>query len=102
MARQFDTGANRSDDRAKPDYEGYLSPLVIRRFGEYMLLHQYSGKRTSDNWQKGIPMDAYMKSAWRHFLAWWDGHRAGHVDEEALCGLLFNVQGYLHESLKRR
>jgi hypothetical protein len=57
--------------------------------------------RASDNWQKGIPKDEYMKSAWRHFMEWWSAHRKGRVDEESLCALLFNLQGYLHESLKR-
>lgn len=103
IARVFMTGANRSDDSLKPDYEGYLSPLVIERFGRYMFEHQYGGQRTSDNWQKGIPKEAYIKSGWRHFLTWWKQHRRQDSEvmlEEALCGLLFNVQGYLHELLK--
>jgi len=64
--RQFDSGATRSNDDNKPDYEGFLSPLVIRRFGEYMVKHQIQEdgkKRASDNWQKGIPKDQYIKSA---------------------------------------
>src|SRR5882724_9432547 len=70
---------------------------------------QADGKlRDSDNWQKGIPRVAYMKSAWRHFMDLWALHRAsspltptGHEKlEDALCGLFFNVQGYLHEYLK--
>ena len=104
QARQFPTGATRSDDTLKPDYEGYLSPLVIERFGQYMLQHSYAGQRTSDNWQKGIPQAAYIKSAWRHFLVWWAGHRGQTTldIEEALCGLLFNTMGYLHERLKAK
>lgn len=101
--RQFDTGATRDDLASKPDYEGYLSPLVIERFGQYMLAHQHTstGLRASDNWQLGIPEDEYIKSAWRHFHAWWKAHRSGQVvDEEALCALLFNTMGYLHETLK--
>lgn len=102
--RQFDTGATRDDD-GKPDYEGYLSPLVIERFGQYMLAHQQTpaGPRASDNWQLGIPKDEYIKSAWRHFLTWWILHRAKITTDEtceALCALLFNVMGYLHETLK--
>ena len=103
--RQFPTGATRSDDTGRPDYEGYLSPLVIERFGQYMLEHQYGGKRTSDNWQKGIPRTAYMKSMWRHFLDLWIWHRTTCEEldpEDTLCALLFNVQGYLHELLKGR
>lgn len=111
--REFDTGATRDDEGDKPDYEGFLSPLVMEAFGRYMNKHrkQADGKiRDSDNWQKGIPQEAYMKSAWRHLVAWWQLHRGGCPKEtcgkpvsieDSLCALMFNVQGYLHEHLKR-
>jgi hypothetical protein len=108
MVRTFKTGATRDSDDTKNDYEGFLSPLVIEAFGDYMTHHrkQADGKiRDSDNWQKGIPKDAYMKSGFRHFMDWWKEHR-GYGSREgliyALCGLLFNVQGYLHEVLKEK
>jgi len=112
--RSFETGATRDSDELKNDYEGFRSPLVVERFGDYMTEHRQTegGVRDSDNWQKGIPKDAYMKSGWRHFLDWWFIHRGyerldrkdGHVisAEEALCALFFNVQGYLHEVLKEK
>ena len=106
--RVFATGATRDDSDVKPDYEGFLSHMVIRRFGEYMSKHRVQadgGIRASDNWQKGIPKEEYIKSAFRHFVEWWQSHRKGqHRDsvEESLCALLFNVQGYLHEMLKER
>ena len=102
--RKFASGATRDSDETKLDYEGFLSPLVLRRFAEYMHQHrlQADGKlRDSDNWQKGIPLDAYMKSGWRHFMDWWACHRASQDPAEALCALLFNVQGYLHEILRK-
>jgi hypothetical protein len=101
--RVFETGATRDSDETKPDYEGYLSPLVIEEFGRYMTRHRLQADgslRASDNWQKGIPADAYMKSMWRHFFAVWKGHRQGAPSVEDLMGLLFNVQGYTHELLK--
>lgn len=104
--RQFETGATRDSDETKDDYEGYLSPLVLRRYAEYMTKHrvQADGKlRDSDNWQRGIPREAYMKSAWRHFMDWWMWHRwkvSRDGVEEALCALMFNVMGYLHEMLR--
>jgi hypothetical protein len=67
------------------DFEGFLSPVVVRRYGEYMHAHRFGhpdGIRAADNWQKGIPQDAYMKSAWRHFMDWWLIHR-DHVAEDA-------------------
>ena len=106
--REFETGAIRDREEGKPDYEGYLSPLVTARFGEYMTKHRKlpdGTLRDSDNWQKGIPQNVYIKSAWRHLIAWWSehrGHRTADGIEEALCGLLFNVQGYLHERLRQK
>jgi len=104
--RKFTTGATRNSDEDKFDYEGFLSPLVLERFAEYMHKHrkQADGElRSSDNWQKGIPKEAYMKSGWRHFFSWWKAHRGLKTEEdieESLCALLFNVQGYLHETLR--
>ena len=105
VIRKFDTGATRDADDGKLDFEGFLSPRVLHRFAEYMHHHrkQSDGSlRDSDNWQKGIPRDAYMKSTWRHFMDVWKHHRGLDVEEDletALCALLFNVQGMLHEVL---
>jgi len=107
--RQFDTGATRDLDDDKLDFEGFLSPTAMMAFASYMHEHRKTanGLRASDNWQKGIPMDAYMKSMWRHFFDVWALHRevpgcAETADMvEALCALMFNVQGYLHETLRQ-
>jgi hypothetical protein len=106
--RTFETGATRDTDLNKPDYEGFLSPIVIKRYGEYMNKHrkQSDGSfRDSDNWQKGIPKDEYMKSLFRHFMDLWSEHREFESRdgvEEALCAIIFNSMGYLHETLKER
>lgn len=103
--RQFETGATRDSDENKLDFEGFLSPLVIERYAEYMHSHriQADGKlRDSDNWQLGITISAYMKSMWRHFFAVWKGHRTSEIPEEELCALLFNVNGLLLEVLKKK
>lgn len=106
--RKFTTGATRDADLDKLDYEGFLSPLVLQRFGEYMHKNRQmadGSQRASDNWQKGIPLEAYMKSAFRHFVDWWQAHRGIEPREDidsALCGLMFNAMGYLHERLKSR
>jgi hypothetical protein len=106
--RTFKTGATRDTNQNKPDYEGFLSPLVIKRFGEYMNKHRLQpdgNLRDSDNWQKGIPKEEYMKSAWRHFLDWWlevRGFKSRDGVEEALCALMFNTMGYLHELEKEK
>jgi len=108
VMRQFKTGANRNSDDGKLDYEGFFSPLVLDRLAQYMHKHRYledGTLRDSDNWQKGIPQDAYMKSGWRHFMDWWKEHRglpSREGLEDALCGLIFNAMGYLFELLKKK
>jgi hypothetical protein len=107
--REFPTGATRDSDENKIDYEGFISPLVLKRYGEYMNKHrvQADGKlRDSDNWQKGIPKDDYMKSLFRHYMDLWLHHRHWPQEaiekdlEDVLCAVLFNIQGYLSEVLK--
>ncbi len=107
--RDFPTGATRSPLGDKPQYEGYLSPLVIKRFGEYMLKHQTDSageRRAADNWQRGIPLDSLMDSKWRHDMDLWLHHR-GHPDEavepleDALCAIIFNTSAYLLQVLSK-
>lgn len=104
--RVFDTGALRDTEAGKLDFEGFLSPLAVEAFATFMNFNREladGSTRDSDNWQKGIPKDAYIKSGWRHFVAWWRCHRGVGAKEGivwALCGVLFNAQGYLHELLK--
>lgn len=112
--RTFDTGASRDSEAGKLDFEGFLSPTVLWRFAEYMNEHRVmkdGSLRSSDNWQKGIPLDAYMKSLLRHVMDLWLIHRGREVTrpedgsvvdvEHALCAVLFNAQGYLHEVLSQ-
>jgi hypothetical protein len=104
--RRFSTGATRNDDSQELDYEGFLSPIALKKFAEYMHENRVQADgtiRDSDNWQHGITLDSYMKSMFRHFHDVWMEHR-GYKSREglnkALCGLFFNVQGYLHETYK--
>lgn len=107
--RSFSTGATRSSSEGKPDYEGYFSPLVFERYGQFMLKHQVQPDgtyRPSDNWQKGIPIAEYLKSLFRHFVSAWTKHRGWNLDakpedfEDDLCAIIFNASGYLHEYLR--
>ena len=111
--RTFATGATRTADSGRIDPEGFLSPLAVQRYSEYLHKHRFQADgvtRDSDNWQRGVPLDVYMKSAWRHFLHWWTRHRgwtvsdpqAGSDIEEDLCAVIFNAQGYLHELVGAR
>lgn len=106
--RKFESGATRDVDVTKPDYEGFLHPLVIERFGKFMNKHRVQADgfvRASDNWQLGIPKDSCMKSGWRHFLDWWKEHRGYSTPdgiEDALCALMFNASAYLATILKEK
>lgn len=111
LVRIFESGATRSPDVGRYDPEGYLSPIVLERFSEYMNAHRVQSDgslRDSDNWQRGMTRDSYMKGLWRHLLHLWTRHRGYKVmdpkaaadAEEDLCALLFNVQGMLFEILK--
>jgi hypothetical protein len=121
LMKGFATGATRSADDGKNDYEGFLSFPVIEEFGDYMTRHRVQpdgNLRESDNWQKGIPIVSYIKSLVRHALELWGLHR-GHVSKrlqkeypfrskdmdflkrETACACLFNIQGFLHETLRK-
>jgi len=109
--RAFSTGGTRDTDEGKNDYEGFLSPLVIKAFGDYMNMHRIQSDgslRDSDNWQKFFGekhLDICMKSLWRHFLDLWCLHRKVKSREgidEAICGILFNTMAYYHKILTDR
>ena len=111
LVRSFDTGATRSSDAGRYDPEAFLAPICLERFSEYMQANRVQpdgSVRSGDNWQKGIPREAYMKGMTRHFMHLWTRHRgyavqdpAAAADMEAdLCALWFNVQGMLFELLK--
>lgn len=106
--REFDTGATRDTAEGKPEYGGFISPLVWKRFGEYMHKHreQSDGSlRASDNWQKGIPVRVYLESLLRHVMDIWlhifkFRHNAREGYQDALCAAMFNIQGLLFEELR--
>lgn len=109
--RVFQTGATRDLDETKVDYEGHISPLVTKRYGQYMHEHRKQADgamRASDNWQLGIDKTAYLKSLVRHMedvKLIWDGYvdEATEPDmEKALCAVIFNAQGLMFEILKEK
>lgn len=102
--RTFETGATRDTDNGKLDYEGFLSPVVLERYAQYMHKHRKLSDgtlRDSDNWQKGIPKKVYMSSLVRHTMDFWKAWRAGKEDQELACAIMFNIMGWLHETLKQ-
>ncbi len=113
VIRTFATGATRDTEEGKLNYVKALSPIVLKRYVEYLGGHrtQSDGSlRDWNNWKQGIPQQTYFESLYRHFHAAWllrDGFRAGDNHgpvtlEDSLCGILFNTMGYLHEHLKEK
>lgn len=109
--REFEHGATRDTAQGKLDYVKALSPIVLRRYVQYLDKHRLlpdGSYREFDNWKQGIPQDVYHSSNGRHFFDAWlltegytteDNH--GPVTlEDALCAELFNIMGRLHEILK--
>ena len=110
--RKFDTGATRDTDAGKLAYSRALSPQALKCFVEYMheCRHLPDGTlRDPDNWKRGIPLEAFMDSGLRHVMDWWHLHNNLPVTDRktgepittktALCAVLFNAMGYLHEIL---
>ena len=106
--RIFKSGATRDIEDGKIDFEGFLSPIVLKCFGEYMHKHrlQKDGKvRESDNWQKLFGENHYdvcAKSMMRHVMDFWLFHRGFKGREtliDALCGIIFNAMAYLYKLL---
>ena len=98
-ARVFVTGATRSPLADKLQYSGFLSPIVLKRYAEYMHKHrlQENGElRDADNWQKGIPDASALDSMLRHTMDVWL-HQRGFEKEmtetllESLCAVIFNA-----------
>lgn len=115
LTRTFPSGATRDTDEDKLDYSGFLSPIAISTYAQYMHEHrvQSDGElRSSDNWQKGLPEEEVIKSLWRHNHDVWslylgyvvydrnDGHEI--TKEEALCAALFNNFVLLHQLAARK
>ena len=112
--REFDSGATRDDLNEKLNYEAFLSPAVLEFYAQYMHEHrkQSDGSlRAGDNWQKGIPLETYRESLARHYHQAWGTWRGNKVYDDkgelvdlkkALCGVLFNTMGQLHELLKEK
>jgi len=106
--RVFDTGATRSPLADKLEYLGYLNPMVLKRFAEYMKKHQIQSdgqRRTADNWQKNIPLESLYDSKTRHFFDVWlyaRGYESEMTEqiEEALCADIFNTMAILKRLLE--
>ena len=100
----FDTGAYRDTSKGKLDYRGALSPLVLKRYAEYVLSKAIMPDgtfRSCGNWKKGFTKESFVESKLRHAITTWsifEDYEDGDI-EVSLCAELFNTMGLLHEVL---
>jgi len=108
--RTFSSGATRDNSDDKLDYEGFICPIALETYAEYLHKHRIQSdgkKRDSDSWQKGIPIKECVKSLLRHTVDLWKINR-GHIAfdrkdgheinmSEAACAIVFNAFAILHE-----
>jgi|SRR5690606_29218138 len=113
VLRMSESGAIRNSDVGKINYQGALSPLILEAYGKYIEKHSLlpdGTRRNNKNWQKlfGTPEEhrqVCIESAWRHFidlLMEHDGYESRDGIDEALGGLMFNIQAYWFSILKER
>jgi len=110
LIRTFDGGGIRDLDKDKFDIEGFLSPLNLHRYFQYMHEHRIlpnGEERESDNWQALFGekhLNVCLKSLLRHVHDLWLHHR-GHKEkttetlENSLCAIIFNASAYLFKLL---
>jgi hypothetical protein len=102
----FESGATRNCKEHELRYDGFLSPLALQLFAEYMHKNRVTADgsiREPDNWQKGIPDASYVDSLLRHVIdiwmiyrGWESKARDGGDKRAAIAGAMFNVQGLAH------
>ena len=84
--REFGTGAVRDMAEGKGDMFS-LPPAAIIRVSKHY--EQGAKKYGRNNYQKGIPISAFMDSALRHIFKYLDGQD----DEDHLSAAAFNILG---------
>lgn len=98
---KFDTGAIRDSQEGKETYVETVSFRALRRFATYM-----TGKKKkygAGNFKKGIPIENYEESLWRHVIKYFENKYEGGTvekEEDHLAAIVFNTFGIMHEENK--
>ena len=86
--RTFETGAKRDSNSQKP-FIHCLKGYVRQRFG--YLMNTGSNKYGEGNFEKGIPVKAYLESMDRHLASYYEGDRT----EDHMASIIFGAQGVM-------
>jgi len=108
----YESGATRTSEDGRLSYVRGLSPVVLRRYLQYLAKHrkQADGSmREFDNWKQGIPMRRSFDGLGRHFFTLWllmEGldiyDDSGQVDiQDVLCAIMFNTMCMLYQMQPR-
>ena len=95
---KFKSGAIRDTQEGKTDYVETISFSAHRRFAIYMT--EKKKKYGVGNFKKGIPIESYEKSLWRHVMIYFGNKYEGwnfEPDEDHLAAIRFNNDGIMHE-----
>lgn len=98
---RYESGAIRDTSDNKEDYIETISFLALRKYAKYMTSKQST--YGAGNWRKGIPIESYEKSLFRHiqkYLANKYDNANLEPEEDHLCAMVFNIFGILHEQEK--
>jgi len=82
--QEFSTGARRDTQEGKGRFD-LLPCHAITRLAEHF--ENGSKKYGDDNWRKGIPLNRYLDSAFRHLYKFMDGQR----DEDHAIAAAWNI-----------
>lgn len=86
--RIYKSGARRDNntDKNRPDL------IPVECLWRLAWLYQKGAKHYGEhNWEKGIPTESFIESAWRH----WMKYLMGEQDEDHLASLVFNIFGIM-------
>ena len=82
--QKFDTGAHRDTSEGKGRFD-LLPCEAITRLAKHF--EAGAKKYSDDNWRKGIPLNRYLDSAFRHLYKFMDGQR----DEDHAIAAAWNI-----------
>lgn len=91
--RTFEGGAIRDENKNKPRYD-LIPPESLLRVAKHFATG--AKKYGESNWEKGLPAETCIESAFRHFEA----VRLGKMDEDHVAATIWNLLVYME--IKRR